>query len=140
MSAPRFDAARACALAILGGRVLQTAGVSAGRGLVVDWRTVKSGEALLEDGDAFDVAYLFVALVGADVAAALLEGEVEPAAPVAEPPPRVVAFMPNQYGARRRRFDVGPFSVLVEPHDDDAAQADFAAKLAAAAAALVPQK
>jgi hypothetical protein len=53
--------------------VLQIEGVSAGRGIVIDWREVKSGETLQTDADAFDTAQLFVALVGVTVALAALD-------------------------------------------------------------------
>lgn len=49
--------------------VLQALGVSAGHGLIIDWREVRSGETVCE-GDAFDVAQAFVRLVGEDAALA----------------------------------------------------------------------
>ena len=60
-----------CAVEILGGRILQADDVTAGRGFVIDWTTVRSGETLMEDGDAYDVAFLFVQLVGPRAEAAL---------------------------------------------------------------------
>jgi hypothetical protein len=71
------------------------------------------------------------------------EGGAPPAAPLPPPPvardvaPRVTAFSARHDGGRRRTFDVGPFSVVVEPHEDDAAQAAFTAALALAAADIV---
>ena len=133
-----FDAVRACSIAILAGAVLRAANVTAGNGKVIDWRTVKSGEELCHGGDAFDTAYLFVTLVGDEAALAAVARvrDIEPAAPTPEPAPRIAAFMPNGSGARRRSFGAGPFTVIVEPGDDDAAQATFTEALARAAHAL----
>lgn len=132
MTTNTFEAVRACAIAILGGAVIQAAGVSAGQGLVIDWRTVKCGETMLEGADAFDAAQLLVALVGAEAALEAMQDDVEPAPVAPAPAPRVYAYMPNQHGARRRSFDApGGFRVIVEPFDDDdAAQAAFVARLA----------
>jgi len=44
--------------------VLHASNVSAGNGSVIDWRSVKSGESLLENADAFDTAIAFQAAVG----------------------------------------------------------------------------
>lgn len=63
------------AVAFQRGRVLQAANVSAGNGLVVDWRQVPSGEILLDDGDAFDVAHMFAAVVPTTLAWEALEGD-----------------------------------------------------------------
>ena len=128
-----FDAVRACSIALLSGAVLQAEGVSASRGLVIDWRTVKCGETLLAEGDAFDTAYLFVALVGAGAAVDSVESDGGDAPAFVAPPPRITAFMPCANGGRRRAFDVGAFRVVVEPHEDDAAQAAFTSELAAMA-------
>lgn len=131
-----FAATRACALALLAGSVLAASDVTAGNGLVVDWRTVKSGEALITDADPFDEAHLFVAAVGPEAAilAATRDKDVEPAPEVVEHEPRVVSFMLLPCGGRRRMFKVGPFAVYVEPHgEDDAAQAAFVTALAAMA-------
>lgn len=49
---------------LLAGVVVFGGGVTAGRGKVVDWRSVKCGENVLESGDAYDVAACFVGLVG----------------------------------------------------------------------------
>ena len=126
-----YEVVRACALAILAGAVLQVDGVSAGRGIVVDWRTTKSGETLTQDADAFDAAQLFVALVGAERALSVVGDDAPEAGAFVAPEPRVSAYMPNASGARRRSFEAGPFRVFVEPHDDDdAAQAEFTARLA----------
>lgn len=59
-----FAAVRACALVLLTGAVLQVEDVTAGGGMVVDWRTVRSGETLVIDADPFDTAALFVVMVG----------------------------------------------------------------------------
>ena len=137
MNAATYEAVRACALAMLAGATLQIDDVTAGRGMVIDWRTVRSGETLQEGGDAFDTAQLFVSLVGEETAARAVASDVpdppeEPATPI-----RISAYAPNQDGARRRSFDVGPFRVYVEPHEDDAAQAIFTAALAAKAHEVV---
>ena len=58
------DTVQACAVALLSGAVLHASDVTAGNGSVIDWREVKSGATLLEGGNAFDVAYLFVTVVG----------------------------------------------------------------------------
>lgn len=139
MTPTLFDAVRACSIALLSGTVLHACDVTAGNGKVIDWRTVKSGEELCPGGDAFDTAYLFVALVGSEaaLAAATRDRDIEPALAPAPLPPRVHAYAPNGSGARRRSFDVGPFTVYVEPSDDDAAQATFTEALARAAQDLL---
>jgi len=120
----------AVAVALLAGAILQVCEVSAGNGRVVDWRTIRSGEILVEGADAFDVAYLFVGLIGEEAALALLgDDAVKPPAPPAEPI-RVHAFMTQANGGRRRTFDVGPFRVTVDPCEDDAGQAAFTERLA----------
>lgn len=129
-----FDAVWVCAIALLSGGVLQVAGVSAGSGLVIDWRTVTSGETLLANGDAFDTAQLFVALVGDGPAVEAVRGDTGSAAKFVAPAPRVTAFMPGANGGRRRSFEIGAFRVVVEPHEDDEAQAVFTSELAALAA------
>ena len=130
-----YEAVRACSIALLAGAVLQVGGVSAGNGTVIDWRTVKSGETIQADGDAFDTAYLFVTLVGAEEAAvaAASDLDIAPPPPAPEVAPRITAFAARHDGARRRSFEVGPFTVVVEPHEDDAAQAAFVEALARAA-------
>jgi len=132
-----FNAIRACAIALLAGAVLQAGGVSAGNGEVIDWRTVKSGETLTRSADAFDVAQLFVTLVGPEQAIVSIKGDVADAPAFESPKPRISAYMANASGARRRSFDAGPFRVFVEPHDDDdAAQAAFVERLARLTATL----
>lgn len=134
---PTFEAVRACAIALLGGRILQSDSVSAGRGMVIDWRTVRSGETVIDGADAFDMAHMFVTLVGPEVALATVADEgIAPASPTPRPPPQVYAYMPSYNGGRRRSFEVGPFRVYVEPHEDDAAQAAFTEALARVAAEL----
>ena len=68
-----FPAVQACAVALLEGRILHASNVTAGNGKVIDWRTVRSGETLEANADAFDVAQLFVALVGPDFALGAVE-------------------------------------------------------------------
>lgn len=132
-----YEAVRVCAIALLAGAILQAEGVSAGRGIVVDWRTIRSGETLVQGADAFDAAQLFVSLVGEDVAVSSVKSDVSDVPVFEAPAPRVNEFMKNESGARRRSFDAGPFHVIVEPHnDDDAAQAAFTQRLARLA---VPQ-
>jgi hypothetical protein len=134
-----FDAVRACSIVLLSGAVLHACDVTAGNGSVTDWRAVKSGETLCTGGDAFDTAYLFVTLVGpeAAIAAATRHQDIEPAPPGPRMPVRITAFARDEHGGRRRQFDAGPFTVRVEPHEDDAAQAAFAEALARAAQELV---
>lgn len=123
-----FPAVCACAIALLAGAVLQAAGVSAGNGRVIDWRTEKCGDEIQTGGDPFETAQLFVTLVGPDVA--LAATEVAPSEPFASPPPVITAFMQASNGGRRRHFTIGAFDVYVEPHEDDAAQAAFTLALA----------
>lgn len=135
-----FDAVRAVAIVLLAGGVLQASDVSASNGKVIDWRVVRCGDVVLEGGDAFDAAHLFVALVGPEAALGVVReatGEDPAAAAPVVVVPRVHAYAPGYDGSRRRAFDAGPFKVLVEPHEDDAGQAAFTAKLAELAAALV---
>lgn len=135
---PLFDAVRACSIALLAGGVLHGPDVTAGNGSVIDWRSVKSGETVQADGDAFDTAYLFVALVGpeAALAAATRDRNIEPPPPAPEPEPRITAYMFTERG-RARSFGVGPFTVLVQPHEDDAAHAAFTEALARLARGVV---
>ena len=64
----------ACSVAILDGEILHASDVTAGNGLVIDWREVKSGEIMDKQGDSFDSAYLFVWLVGVDAAQMAVAG------------------------------------------------------------------
>jgi hypothetical protein len=123
-----YEAVRVCALALLAGAVLQISDVSAGHGLLVDWRTTRCGEELLVGADAFDTAQLFVALVGPE-AAEHAAGVSRPA-----PGPEVHAYMVQPNGGRLRAFYAGPFKVMVEAHEEDAKQAAFAEAMAAYAA------
>ena len=59
-----MSAVERCAVLLLGGVILSASDVTVGRGWLIDWRMVPSGEALLSDADTFDQAYLFVAMVG----------------------------------------------------------------------------
>lgn len=63
-----YEAAAACSAALLRGATLQASEVTAGAGIVIDWRTIRSGEVVLQAECAFDLAYLFVALVGPGLA------------------------------------------------------------------------
>lgn len=129
-----FSAVRACAIALLAGSVLQVEHVSAGNGMVIDWRTVRCGETLQEGADAFDTAQFFVSLVGPDAALLAVSGlDIEAVAPV-RVQPRVHAYMLQANGGRLRSFEVGGFKVMVEAHEDDVAQAEFTARLAELAA------
>lgn len=74
MKSPLLEAVQACAVALLGGVVLHADDVTAGNGVVIDWREVKHGETLQNDGDAFDTAYLFVTVVGVEAAHAAAVG------------------------------------------------------------------
>lgn len=124
-----YEAVRACAVAILSGRVLQIGEVSAGNGCVIDWRTTKSGDVLQDGADAFDTAQLFVSLVGEEHAFLAATGGLH----VQDSDPKVTTFCQTSNG-RRRSFTIYGFTVLVEPHHDDEAQATFTAELAALAA------
>ena len=131
MNSDNFSAVRACVIAILAGAILHAGNVSAGNGQVIDWRTVRSGETLQEGADAFDVAQLFVALVGPDSALRAIDGrDIEPASPV-QTKPVVHAYMMQANGGRLRSFEAFGFRVMVEAHEDDAAQAAFTERLAA---------
>lgn len=131
-----FAAVRACAIAMMAGHVVQAECVSAGRGMVIDWRTVRSGDTILVNADAFDTAQLFVALVGADAALVVVEYSINPA-PAVRVPTQIVEFMRTPNGGRRRSFECGKFTVVVEPHADDEEQAEFAARLAELCVKLV---
>ncbi len=131
--ASTFAAVRACALAILAGAILHASDVTAGNGVVVDWRTERSGATLATEADPFDAAQLFVALVGPEAALSSLEDVPTPA-----PEPTPIATRISAYciiagvGGRRRSFDAPQgFTVYVEPHEEDAVQAAFTARLAA---------
>ena len=138
MSPTRFEAVRACSIALLTGAVLHACDVTAGNGKVIDWREVRSGAELLADGDAFDAAILFVALVGEVTAhaAATRDLEIAPPPPDPEPEIEISAFMRQPNGGRLRSFEAGPFKVMVEAHEDDDAQAAFTLALARAAAGI----
>jgi hypothetical protein len=131
VSADTFPAVRACALAVLSGAVLQMSGVTAGRGKVIDWREVKSGETIQEDADAFDTAQLFVALVGPEAALAVATkyaGNPPPA-------PAITAYRPNEHGQRVREFTTpAGFKVTVRSadygEDDEAEAAELTTRLA----------
>lgn len=73
VKSPLFEAVQACAVVLLGGVVLPANDVTAGNGVVIDWREVKHGETLQNDGDAFDTAYLFVTVTGVEAAHAAAE-------------------------------------------------------------------
>ncbi len=128
-----YSAVRACAIVLFAGAVLHAADITAGNGIVVDWRTVKSGEELATQADPFDTAWLFVALVGPEAALAALDGEVAPAPQLVPIPTRIDAYAVQPCGGRLRSFDATAreFRVMVEAHEDDAAQAAFVARLAA---------
>jgi len=130
-----FTAIRACSILLLGGVVLHAEDVTAGNGKVIDWRTVRCGETVQEGADAFDTAALFVSLVGPEAAllAATRDQDIEEAPPATEPAPRVHAYMMQANGGRLRSFEVGPFTVMVQAHSDDAAQAAFTERLASLA-------
>lgn len=131
MSDDTYAAVRACSIAILAGAILQIDQVSAGNGKVIDWRTVRSGETVQADASAFDTAQLFVALVGPAAALCAVERNrnVAPAPPV-RVAPTVHAFAQASNGGRRRTFQASGFTIVIEPHEDDAAQAAFAGRLA----------
>jgi len=65
----------AISVALLGGRIFNTRNVTAGNGSVIDWRTVKSGETIIDGADAYDTAVAFVGLVGWGAAARALDAE-----------------------------------------------------------------
>ncbi|HVR02796.1 MAG TPA: hypothetical protein VMT47_11740 [Polyangia bacterium] len=127
-----YRAVEACAVRILAGAMLQADKVSAGNGRVIDWREVKSGKIELEGGDAFDIAHRFVELVGVQASMAAAEAHKPPP----KPPLEVTAYCQAANGGRRRSFKIDRFTVLVEPHEDDEAQARFTAILAALASEM----
>lgn len=53
---------------LLSGVIVHGPSVTVGRGIVVDWRTIKSGEEVGSGLDPFEAAHLFVSLVGIDAA------------------------------------------------------------------------
>lgn len=146
MITERFEVVQTCALALLSGKVLHADGVTAGNGIVIDWRQVRSGEEVQRDADAYDTAELFVALVGPDQASSSTLEERHPDAPsevptIAPPPdaalePSVIAWMRTPSG-RNRTFEVGGFTITVHTsEDDDDSHATFTRELARLAASL----
>jgi hypothetical protein len=117
-----YEAVHHCAVELLAGKVVQAAGVSAGNGSVIDWRSVKSGETVQTNRDAFDTARLFVSLVGPE--AAMCGGGT----------PEITAWMADQNGRRRRSFDVGGMHVTTETNDGEDLAEWFTHELAKAAA------
>ena len=118
-----YEAVRHCTVELFAGKIVQAAGVSAGNGSVIDWRSIPSGETLQTNGDTFDTAQLFVTLVGPE--AAMRGGGA----------PEITAWMRDQNGRRRRSFDAQGMHVTVESIDhDDELQAWFTHELAKAAA------
>lgn len=117
-----YEAIRYCAVELLAGKIIQAAGVSAGHGMVIDWRTLKSGETLQANGDTFDTARLFVTLVGPEVA---MRGGGTP---------EVTAWMCDQNGRRRRSFKVGGVHVTTETLDGEDLAEWFTTELAKVAA------
>lgn len=70
-----YRAIAAVAAALLDdGRPLQACDVTAGAGLVVDWRYSANGECLISGADAFDTARAFVAAVGSESALEAVRG------------------------------------------------------------------
>lgn len=67
-----YDLVFRCSVEIIRGRVLQAGGVTAGNGDVIDWRSVRCGERVARDADAYDQALLFVELAGWDVVVPML--------------------------------------------------------------------
>jgi hypothetical protein len=139
-----YTAVRACSIAMLAGTVLQVCDVSAGNGSVIDWRTVSSGETLLDGADAFDAAHLFVELVGPEVAhmAATRDMEIAPPPPEPEPEPEITTWMRTPNG-RARTIEVGVFRITVDAigsnvdgDAQDEAHATFVVALAMAAQRL----
>lgn len=63
-----FGAVADVAARLLTDTVLFGAGVTAGRGRVVDWRSVKCGENVVADADAYATAAAFVDAVGVEEA------------------------------------------------------------------------
>jgi len=61
------------AVSFTNGTVLTANNVTAGNGMVIDWRNVKSGETVVSEGDAYDMAVTFVGLVGWGAAAMALD-------------------------------------------------------------------
>ncbi len=62
-----------CCAALFLGNTLQICDVSVGRGFVIDWRTVRSGETLATGLDALDMADMLLALVGREAVAVTLD-------------------------------------------------------------------
>ena len=63
----------ALAIALTNGAVFEVNEVTAGKGLVIDWRIVKSGQTILENADAYDVAITLVGLAGWGAVAVALD-------------------------------------------------------------------
>jgi len=65
----------ALAIAFTKGVVLSANDVTAGNGKVIDWRTVKCGDTVIEAADAYDVAVCFVSLAGHGAAGYALDAK-----------------------------------------------------------------
>jgi hypothetical protein len=139
-TADTYPVIRAVSLALLAGLVLHAGDVTAGNGIIVDWREVRSGETKCEGFDPYDTAWLLVTLVGPEAALASLPEAIEDAPEVEPSQPEIVAWAPTRGGdgGRNRSIYVGDYEVMVRAHWDndpeiDAAHAAFTERLAALA-------
>ena len=64
----KVEAIAECAKVLLAGVVIHADNVTAGNGILIDWRFERCGATLLEKRDPFDVAHLLVDLVGPSAA------------------------------------------------------------------------
>lgn len=142
-----YPAIRAVSLALLAGLVLHAGDVTAGNGIVVDWRTVRCGETVCDGAAPFDVARLLVALVGPEVALASLPETVEDPPEIEPPPPEIITWAPacGGEGGRNRSIYVGDYEVMVRAHWNndprvDAAHAAFTERLAGLAHRALREK
>jgi len=69
------DLVFALSVAFTKGIVLSANNVTAGNGSVIDWRTVKCGDTIIEGADAYDMAVTFVSLAGWGAAAMALDAK-----------------------------------------------------------------
>jgi hypothetical protein len=118
-----YDIIFAIAVRLLAGVILHAhtseGVVTVGRGKLIDWRSVKSGEEVEpSDGSAADFAQLFVALVGVEAADVALGGERAAPPGFVPPKPVITTYAPMASGMRRSQVELGGCVVLVTPEGE----------------------
>ena len=72
-----FEIVAEVAAKLIKGEVVHCGDVTVGNGKLIDWRVVKSGVILVENVDAFELAYAFTKLVGQQYALTVEPDEIE---------------------------------------------------------------